>query len=275
MQQHRDEEALDVVGIDVRTPIEQRPSTHGPVEGKRTADRAAGRDGVDGARRADEPDGPGPDQRVDIDLLHGPLHGRYVVERHHRPQFAKRVAADLLLDDPELLRLGGIAERRAEEEAVELSLRKQERALLFDRVLGRHQQERPRQRPGNPVRADLALVDEQHVREHRPRPELEVTLLRVEDGQPGDVRRLEVRRALDARGRCTVDRLSDRPCQNRLRGPRHVLEQDVPAAHQCREHELDLVRLAVDDELDVVEQPRCRDRGAVHVRTVLTSSPAD
>ena len=40
------------------------------------------------------------------------------------------------------------------------------------------------------------LVHEDDVREHRPRPELEVPLALVEDRQAGDVERLQVRRAL-------------------------------------------------------------------------------
>ena len=36
--------------------------------------------------------------------------------------------------------------------------------------------------------------------------------------------------------------------------PGDVLEQHVPAAHERREDELDLLALAVDDRLDVVEQ---------------------
>ena len=40
-----------------------------------------------------------------------------------------------------------------------------------------------------------------------------------------------------------------------LRGPRHVLQQNVTAAHEGREHERDLVVLAEHDLLDVRDQP--------------------
>ena len=52
-----------------------------------------------------------------------------------------------------------------------------------------------------------------------------------------------------------LDRLRDRAREDRLRGPRHVLEQDVTAARERREHERDLVVLAEDDLLDVGDQP--------------------
>ena len=48
----------------------------------------------------------------------------------------------------------------------------------------------------------------------------------------------------------------ERPRQDRLGGPGHVLEQHVPFAGERREHERDLVVLAVHDRLDVAEQ-RC------------------
>ena len=50
------------------------------------------------------------------------------------------------------------------------------------------------------------LVDEHDVREDRPWPELEVALALVVDGEPGDVGRLQVGRALDARRRRALDR---------------------------------------------------------------------
>ena len=99
------------------------------------------------------------------------------------------------------------------------------------------------------------LVDEQDVGEHRARLELELPLTLVVDRQARDVGRLEVGRALDPRRGRAVDRAGDRPGEHRLRGPGHVLEQDVPVAEQRAHDEPDLVALPADDELDVVEQP--------------------
>ena len=99
------------------------------------------------------------------------------------------------------------------------------------------------------------LVDEHDVREDRAGPELELPLALVVDRQPGHVRRLQVRRALDPRRRRTLDRLGDRARQHRLRRPRNVLEQHVTPTDQGGQDELDLVALAVDDRLDVLEKP--------------------
>ena len=72
--------------------------------------------------------------------------------------------------------------------------------------------------------------------------------------RPGDVGRLQVGRALDAvRGRA-LDAPRDRAGEHGLRRARDVLEQDVAAAHEGGQDELDLVPFAVDDGLDVVEE---------------------
>ncbi len=189
------------------------------------------------------------------------------------------MAGALLLDDPQLVLEARVAERRAHEEAVELRLGKRERALELDRVLGRQQQERLRHRPGVAVDGDLPLrhrleqrrlrlrhravdlVDEDDVGEDRAGAELEVPLALVEDREAGDVGRLQVGRALDARRLDAVDRLRDRARENRLRGAGDVFEQDVASAQERRQDELDPVALAVHDRLDVVEEPlRERDR---------------
>ena len=51
------------------------------------------------------------------------------------------------------------------------------------------------------------------------------------------------------------DRLRDRAREHRLRRAGDVLEERVAAAHEGRDDELDLLALAVDDGLDVVEEP--------------------
>ena len=182
------------------------------------------------------------------------------------------MSLDLLLDDPQFLLLARIAERGAEQEAVELRLGQRERPLLLDRVLGGEHEERLRQLAGDAVDRRLVLghrleqrrlrlrhrpvdlVDEQDVREHRPGPELEVPVALVEDGQAGDVGRLEVGRALDACEGRALHRACDRAGEHGLRRARHVLEQDVAVADERGEHEPHLVGLAVDDRLDVREQ---------------------
>ena len=95
------------------------------------------------------------------------------------------------------------------------------------------------------------LVDEDDVREHGAGPELEVALPLVEDGEAGDVRRLEVGRALDARFVAPSIEPAIARARIGLRRPRDVLEQHVPAAEERRQDELDLLPLPEDDRLDV------------------------
>jgi phage host-nuclease inhibitor protein Gam len=94
------------------------------------------------------------------------------------------------------------------------------------------------------------LVDEQHVREHGAGAEPEVAVALVVDRQSGDVRRLQVRRALDARGDRLADARGERAGEHRLRGARNVLEQNVAAACERHQDELDLLGLANHDTLD-------------------------
>ena len=90
------------------------------------------------ASGAHELDDPARDRLVHEDLSHRRAHRRDVLDVDGRLQPQQRMAAELLVDDPVLVLRVRIAERRAEEEAVELRLGQRERALVLDRVLGRH-----------------------------------------------------------------------------------------------------------------------------------------
>ena len=108
------------------------------------------------------------------------------------------------------------------------------------------------------------LVDEDDVREDRAGPELELARLLVEDRQTGDVGRLEVGRALDAREASAPSTdWRDRAGEDRLRGAGDVLEQDVAAGDERRDDERDLLGLADDDALDVREEAAGRFGGRV------------
>ena len=209
-------------------------------------------------------------------------------EREHGSEVAQWVDAELLLDDRDLVVLRRVAERRAQEEAVELRLRERERPLLLDRVLGREHEERLRKLAGDAVDRHLLLghrleerglrlrhravdlVDEEDVREHRSRPELEVAVALVEDREAGDVRRLEIGRALDPRERSAVDAACDRAGEDGLRRSRDVLQQHVAAADERGQDEPDLLGLPAHDRLDVAEQP-CRDVRGGRARRVQSS----
>ena len=124
-------------------------------------------------------------------------------------------------------------------------------AVDRDLVLGHRLEQRRlrlRQRP-------VDLVHDQDVREDRAGPELEPARLRVPDGEPGDVRRLQVGRALDPRRDAAVDARGERAREHRLRRARHVLEQDVTARRERGQREADHVGLPHDHLLDVAEQP--------------------
>ena len=124
------------------------------------------------------------------------------------------------------------------------------RAVDRDLVLGHRLEQR---RLGLRHRA-VDLVDEQHVREHRAGPEVELPLAWIPDRQAGHVGRLDVRRALDAVRLRALDRAGERARQHGLGGARHVLEQHVPAARERGEHDADLLPLADHHRLGVVEQ---------------------
>ena len=202
----------------------------------------------------------------------------------------ERVPVPLLADDPELVLRLRVAERGAEEEAVELRLGEWERAFELDRVLASRGRGTAGQRPGHAVDRHLPLghrleqrglrlrhravdlVDEDDVGEDRAGAELEVACLLVVDREAGDVRGLEVRRALDAGGRRALDRSGDGASEHRLRRSRHVFEEHVTLAGQRGEDELDLASLAVDDGLDVVGQPPRDSHGALEARVAAVGS---
>ena len=96
------------------------------------------------------------------------------------------------------------------------------------------------------------LVAEQQVGEDRAGPELEVAGPLVVDGRPGDVRRHQVGRELDAR-ELEVGHLRERAREQGLGEAGIVLEQDVAVGEEAHEHELEHVPLAHDRALDLVE----------------------
>ncbi len=162
----------------------------------------------------------------------------------------------------------GVAQVQAQQEAVELRVRQGVGARQVDRVLGGDDEERGRQRMRGAVDRDLVfghrlqqcalgarrraidLVGEQHMREHRPRVELEAARLRVEHRYANDVRRQQVGGELHA-----LETQSQRGCQRvRQRGlaeARQVLDQQVAVGQQRDEGQPHLVRLAQQQAVDL------------------------
>ncbi len=161
-------------------------------------------------------------------------------------------------------------ELEPDEEAIELGFRQREGALVLDRVLGGHDEERVGQLVGRPVDGDLALlhrleecglglwrravdlVGEDDLAHHRAGPELERVALLVEDRDAGDVGRQEVRGELDA-PEAAAERTREGLREDGLAGPGNVFDEDVPAAEERDDRELDLVVLAEDDPFNVLD----------------------
>ncbi len=267
------EQALDVLGDDVAPCVEKRPRTRRSLEREAAAHGAADDDGLLLARRTYELDHPAVEDLVDVDVLGCGPQLVHLIQADDRLEIVERVGIALVGEDLELVLELRVAERGAQEEAVELCLGQREGSLVLDRVLRGEQEERVRQLPRDAVDRDLTLghrleqcrlrlrrrpvdlVDEDDVGEDRPGPELEVPRPLIEDRKARHVRRLEIGRALDPLRDRTVDAAGDRTREHGLGRPRHVLEQHVTVARERGQDELDLAALAVDDRRDVVDEP--------------------
>ena len=125
-------------------PRSKRHRPGSSLERERAADRGSGANVRQLARRAHEIDHPPLQERVDVDVLDGALQRAQVVDLDHGLESVERVAVTLGLNDHELLVGLRVAERRLEEEAVELGLGEREDALVVERVLRREDEERAR-----------------------------------------------------------------------------------------------------------------------------------
>ena len=86
-----------------------------------------------------------------------------------------------------------------------------------------------------------------------PGAELEVAVALVPDRRAGHVGGQQVGRELDA-AEAEPARLGEGARGQRLREPGHVLEQDVAVGEQAEQDQLELLALADDGALDLVEQ---------------------
>ena len=174
-----------------------------------------------------------------------------------------------------------IADLDHQHEAVELRFGQRVGALLLDRVLRRHDEERLGQPVGLLADGDLPLlhrleqrrlhlgrravdlVGEHEVGEDRAALGAELLRRGVVDGGPDDVRGQKVGRELDAL-ELGVQRIGHGLDRQRLGQAGHALEQHVAAGEQADEDALDHVALPDDDLLHLAEQPLGEGRLLLH-----------
>ena len=167
-----------------------------------------------------------------------------------------------------MLLRAGIAHGKLDGEAVQLGLRQGEGALGLDGVLGGHHEEGRVQGVGLAVVGDLLflhafqhgalaagggavdLIGQQHVAEHRARPEVEGRVLGIEHAHARHVRGEQVGGELDA-AEAAGDGRGQGAGQQGLARAGHVLQQGVAAGKEGAEQELDLRVLAHDYPLNV------------------------
>ena len=220
VHEHGEEEPLHVLGHDVVAAVQERPGADGALEREAAADRGADRDLVEPrASRGRASTIQRWMSGVDVDVLR-PRRGapstssRSSAGRRRPSGWPCRCSSH----DLQLVVGLRVAERRAQEEAVELRLGERERPLVLDRVLGREHEERVAagcastpstvtwlsaiaSSSADCVFGIARLISSTSTTFAKigPGAELEVALLLVVDRQAGHVGRLQVRRALDAR----------------------------------------------------------------------------
>jgi hypothetical protein len=207
-----------------------------------------------------------------VDVGHRRLRGEDGADVGDRVEVEHPIAGGVLSEHLGLLGGGRVSERHPDHEPVELRLGKRIGALVLGRVLGRKDDERPRQLVLVGVDRDVALlhaleqarlrlrrspvdlVDEDDVREHRARVKLESRLALVEDVGADDVGRKQVGGALHA-GVLGVERAREGPGERRLADPGVILDQHVTLGEQGDEQVTNDVVGDLDRPLDVVSQP--------------------
>jgi hypothetical protein len=183
------------------------------------------------------------------DLLHTPELG----ERDHRLEPGKLRGRGVVSEHGGFVDRRRVTDREAHEEAVELGLRQRMRAVLLERILCGHHEERPRQAMRDPVDGDgsfthrleerrlglgagsVHLVREDDVREDRARLEGEATggapVVHLGDGRSEHIAREQIARELDP-PEFRIDRARQGLGERRLAHPGHVLEEQMAAGDQ-------------------------------------------
>jgi len=109
------------------------------------------------------------------------------------------------------------------------------------------------------------------VGEDRTGAELEVAVALVPDRGAGDVGGEQVGRELDA-AEAEPARLREGAGGERLREPRHVFEQDVAVGEQAEQDQLELLPLADDGALDLVDDAGAEPGELAELHQTLSSA---
>jgi hypothetical protein len=159
VRQGRHGDGLDVVGGDEVASGEHGPAARQLQQRQRAARARAHGDSRALAGRGDEVDDVEADRLRYVHVLDRVLHGAQLGRIDHGPEL------DLVLPSLEpareqvgLVLAGRIADRHAQQEAVELRLGERVRPLELDRVLRREDEERPLERPRRPLGRHLVLL---------------------------------------------------------------------------------------------------------------------
>ncbi len=195
--------------------------------------------------------------------LHDRRHGQ-LLGRLERIALAGPGLVPVQNEDAAFVFFARVADLDVQQEPVELRFGQRVRALLFDRVLSRHDHEqivecvtavadgdlpllhRLQQRGLHLGRRAVDLVRENQVVKQRPFTKLEGTFLRPVDIGAGQVRWQQIRRELQAM-KVTLDTLGQNLDRPGLGQARCALDQQMAIAQQRDQHPVDEVRLPNDE----------------------------
>ena len=207
-------------------------------------------------------------------------------------RMAQAAAALVEPQDAVLFLRRRVRDNQLEQEAVELRLRQAVGALVLDRVLRGHHREQVGERMADAVDGDglllhhfqqgrlrlgrraVDLVGHEDVGEDGAGAELEAAGLQVEDVGAEDVARHQVGRELHALA-IHAQQPGQGAGHERLGGAGHAFEQDVAAAQQGQQHQLQVLPLADDHTLGPVQQVIHQVRDGQVLLSAHASSPLE
>ena len=281
MAQHIEREGLHILRRNVTPAVQEGPGLGRHCERDGGARRSAVADvavqvnavmlGI--ARRQDRIDDVILELVIHIDRVNHATGGQDVVRRHDGRDPQIGFTGGHSFEDGAFLRAVGIVHNDLEHEAVNLGFGQRVGALLFERILGRHDQEGLRQRVGIIAQGHLAFlhrfqqgtldlgrgavdfVRQDEVAENGAVLGVETALARVVNHGANDVRRQHVGRELQA-VELQLGGRGERLERESLGQPRNAFEQDVPIGDQAHEQPVHEVLLAHQHARNLLAQRR-------------------